>query len=147
MPAANLFVTTLAGVCSLLMTTSVAANTTPRVGDVEYCEASWYGPGMEKHRMPDGTMKALTATGEVFNMDDPTLVAHRELPFGTIVRITLLNSGESIDLEVRDRGPFVSRRCVDLSRGAAQEVGLYTGPRSGTEPAKVEIINLPDEDE
>jgi len=127
-----------------MLATSVSANTSPRVGDVEYCEASWYGPGMKKYLMPDGSLKPLTATGEIFNMDDPTLVAHRELPFGTIIRVTLLNTGESIDLEVRDRGPFAPHRCVDLSRGAAQQVGLYTGPRSGTGQARVEIIDLPD---
>jgi len=50
--------------------------------------------------------------------------AHRTLPFGTRVHVTDLNSGRSVDVTINDRGPFVHGRVLDLSRGAAQALGM-----------------------
>jgi rare lipoprotein A len=52
------------------------------------------------------------------------LVAHRTLPFGTIVDITLIKTGKTVRAVVRDRGPYVHTICVDLSRGTARALGL-----------------------
>ncbi len=77
------------------------------------------------------------ANGEVFNMNDPTVVAHKEFPFGTLLRVTNLNTDLSVVVEVQDRGPFKPGRCVDLSRAAAQKIGLY---ESGVAPVQVEVV-------
>ena len=125
-------------ICSLGAAAPVIANESQ--AKTELCEASWYGPGMELHTMPDGSRKPLTATGKVFNMDDPTLVAHKTLPIGTRVVVTNLSNGKSLTLTVKDRGPYTSGRCVDLSRAAAKEIGMYCGPSCGTAPVRVEVL-------
>ena len=50
--------------------------------------------------------------------------AHRELPFGTKIRVTNPANGRSVLLTVTDRGPFVKSRVIDVSRRAAGELGL-----------------------
>lgn len=60
--------------------------------------------------------------------------AHLKLPFGTIVTVTNLENGKSVEVEVNDRGPHSRRYIIDLSAGAAKELGFY---RKG--PSKVEI--------
>jgi rare lipoprotein A len=89
--------------------------------------ASWYGPGFEGRR---------TANGERFTGKKLT-AAHRSLPFGTIVEVRNLDNGRSVQVRINDRGPFVKRRVIDLSRSAAQEIGLL-GP--GT--ARVAVFAL-----
>ncbi len=76
--------------------------------------ASWYGGKFHGRN---------TASGEVFNQNDYT-AAHRELPFGTKVRITFLGTGESVKVRINDRGPHISGRIIDLSRRAAEDIGL-----------------------
>lgn len=80
----------------------------------EQCEASHYGHG-------DGLNGSRTANGERFNTHGLT-AAHRRLPFGTHVRVT--HGGRSVVVRINDRGPFVRRRCIDLSYGAAQALGI-----------------------
>ena len=81
--------------------------------------ASWYGA--EFHGRP-------TASGEKFDMNGLTC-AHRELPFGTILQVTNTKNDKLVRCVVNDRGPFVSGRDLDLSYGAAKEIGLKsTGP-------------------
>ncbi len=62
-----------------------------------------------------------TASGQRFNPHGLT-AAHRTLPFGTKLRVT--HKGRSVDVTVNDRGPFIRGRVIDLSRGAAQVIGL-----------------------
>jgi rare lipoprotein A len=76
--------------------------------------ASWYGPGF------DGR---LTASGAVFHADDLT-AAHRTFPFGTIVVVRDVESGRTVEVTINDRGPFTGNRLIDLSQGAAQELGM-----------------------
>ncbi|MBI2769440.1 MAG: septal ring lytic transglycosylase RlpA family protein [Burkholderiales bacterium] len=76
--------------------------------------ASWYGPRFHGRR---------TASGEVFNMHALT-AAHPNLPFGSVVRVTNLDSGRSVDVRINDRGPHVRQRIIDLSRAAAGALGL-----------------------
>lgn len=94
----------------------------------EYCRASWYGPGLEGNDM---------ANGRPFNPNDPTVVAHKTLPFGTRLRVHNLDNGRSVDVIVQDRGPFVSGRCVDLSRGAATKLGMIN---AGTARVRVQYL-------
>jgi rare lipoprotein A len=76
--------------------------------------ASWYGPGF------DGNY---TANGEIYDMSGIS-AAHKTLPFGTIVRVVELSTGRSVVVRINDRGPFVEGRIIDLSKGAAAELGI-----------------------
>ena len=76
--------------------------------------ASWYGPGFHGRR---------TASGERYDMNAMT-AAHRTLPFGTWVRVHSLVNGREVDVRITDRGPFISSRVIDLSRGAAVALGM-----------------------
>ena len=68
-------------------------------------EASYYGPGF------DGKQ---TASGEIFDQDDYTC-AHKTLPFGTKLKVVRKDNGESVEVRVNDRGPYVGDRILDLS--------------------------------
>lgn len=78
-----------------------------------------------------------TASGEIFNMYDMTC-AHKTLPFGTILRVTNLKNNKSVDVRVNDRGPFVKGREIDVSKSAAQKLGMVG---SGTARVKIEIAD------
>lgn len=75
--------------------------------------ASWYGPGFHGR---------LTASGEIFNQYAMT-VAHKQLPFGTTIRITNIRNGKSVIAKVNDRGPFIKGRVLDLSKGVNNILG------------------------
>jgi rare lipoprotein A len=62
-----------------------------------------------------------TASGQRFDQNAMTC-AHRSLPFGTRLRVS--HGGRSVVVTVNDRGPFVRGRVLDLSKGAARELGL-----------------------
>ena len=81
--------------------------------------ASWYGPGFHGHA---------TASGETFNQHALT-AAHRTLPLGTEAKVTNLATGQSVLVTINDRGPYVKGRHLDLSRAAANQIGL-TIPQS-----------------
>ena len=79
--------------------------------------ASWYGPGFHGRA---------TASGERFDQNALT-AAHRTLPFGTEVRVIDQHTGRSVTVRITDRGPTLKNRIIDLSRGAAQRIGLLRG--------------------
>jgi rare lipoprotein A len=89
--------------------------------------ASWYADF--HHGRP-------TASGELFDQEAMT-AAHRSLPFGTIVRVTNLRNGKTVDVRVNDRGPFVTGRVIDLSRAAARAIGSI---RRGIVPVRLQIV-------
>ena len=64
-----------------------------------------------------------TASGERFDMAALT-AAHRTLPFGSKVRVTNPANGKSVVVRINDRGPFTGGRTIDVSRAAAQRLGL-----------------------
>lgn len=80
-----------------------------------------------------------TASGAPYNKHAMT-AAHKTLPLGTWVRVTDPKSGRSVELEVNDRGPFVKGRIIDLSRRAAQALGMI---ERGVAPVRVEILRVP----
>ena len=63
------------------------------------------------------------ASGGQFN-PNAVSAAHRTLPFGTRVRIKHLATGRSVVVRINDRGPYVAGRIIDLSRGAAEKIGM-----------------------
>ncbi|MND97557.1 RlpA-like protein precursor [compost metagenome] len=65
--------------------------------------------------------------------------AHRSLPFGTRVKVTNLNNERSVVVRINDRGPHTRGRLIDLSRAAAEKLGMI---RSGT--ARVRVQSLSD---
>ncbi|MEQ1951286.1 septal ring lytic transglycosylase RlpA family protein [Mesorhizobium sp. CN2-181] len=75
--------------------------------------ASWYALGSR------------TASGERMNPSALT-AAHRTLPFGTKVRVTNSRTGKSVIVRINDRGPFIRGRIIDLSRAAAQRIGMVS---------------------
>jgi len=89
--------------------------------------ASWYGD--EFARRP-------TASGERFDPDKLT-GAHRTLPLGTKVRVTNLLNGRSVMVRINDRGPYMLRREIDLSYGAARALGMI---RRGIARVRIELV-------
>ncbi len=65
-----------------------------------------------------------TTSGEIFRNKKFTC-AHKTLPFGTQVKVTNLNNDKSVIVIVNDRGPYGKNMLIDLSQGAAKEIGLY----------------------
>ena len=89
--------------------------------------ASWYGPGFDGRR---------TANGERYDMLGLT-AAHKTLPFGTKVRVTNLQNGNSVIVRINDRGPYIGRRLIDLSKTAAIKIGLLS---TGTAMVALDIV-------
>jgi rare lipoprotein A len=78
-----------------------------------------------------------TANGERYDGDDMT-AAHRTLAFGTRVKVTNLDNGESVVVRINDRGPHVDGRIIDVSRAAAEVLGMVD---SGTAEVRVEVVD------
>lgn len=106
------------------------AATPPAAGTPVYRaegQASWYGQRHHGRR---------TASGERFDQHALT-AAHRSLPFGSRVKVTHLRSQRSVVVRINDRGPHARGRIIDLSRAAAERLGML---RSGVAPVRVERI-------
>ena len=76
--------------------------------------ASWFGDEIAGQR---------TASGATCDPDQLT-AAHRNLPFGSKVLVTNLSNGKEVVVTITDRGPYARGRLIDLSRAAAEEIGL-----------------------
>ena len=77
-----------------------------------------------------------TASGVRYDKTALT-AAHKSLPLGTKVRVTNLKNGETVEVEINDRGPHVKGRVVDLSKAAARELGMMN---AGLVKVQVEIV-------
>ncbi|GAA3449141.1 septal ring lytic transglycosylase RlpA family protein [Dactylosporangium matsuzakiense] len=88
------------------------------------CEVSYYADGQK------------TANGENFDPNGLT-AAHKTLKFNTIVRVTNLANGKSVDVRINDRGPFVAGRCIDLAKGAFVKIASVS---AGVIDAKYEVL-------
>jgi rare lipoprotein A len=106
--------------------TSLAASSTDTGEDVEAGEASYYSD-----RLAGNT----TANGERYDPEALT-AAHRTLRFGTRVEVRRSN-GARVVVCINDRGPFVSGRVIDLSRAAAESLGII---RAGVAPVALRVI-------
>lgn len=93
--------------------------------------ASWYGEELSGNR---------TANGERFDPSGIT-AAHRTLPLPSYVEVTALTTGRTIVLRVNDRGPFTQAREIDLSRGAADQLGLLG---QGAAPVRIKRVSPPE---
>jgi rare lipoprotein A len=99
----------------------------PPATNVQVGNASWYGNFHQGRK---------TASGEHFDPQGLT-AAHPTLPLDSQVRVTNLKNGRSVDVRINDRGPFGKSRVIDLSRGAAEQIGLK---RKGVAKVKIEPI-------
>lgn len=89
--------------------------------------ASYYGHELAGNR---------TASGERFNPKALT-AAHRTLPLGTRLKVTNKANGKSVIVRVNDRGPFVKKRLIDLSLGAAQKISMVA---AGHAAVRLELL-------
>ncbi|MBC8268277.1 MAG: septal ring lytic transglycosylase RlpA family protein [Rhodospirillaceae bacterium] len=88
---------------------------------------SWYGPKFHGRK---------TANGEIYDMNGIS-AAHRTLPLPSVVRVTNLGNGRTLNVRINDRGPYAHGRILDLSRRAAQLLGFQ---KQGTASIRVRIL-------
>ena len=96
-------------------------------GDVQTGLAAYYTDRLHGHR---------TASGQRYNRNAMT-TAHQTYPFGTKVKVTNVKTNQSVVLTVNDRGPTQAGRIVDVSRAAAQQLGMV---RAGLTEVRVEVV-------
>lgn len=89
--------------------------------------ASWYGEQFHGRQ---------AANGELFDMEALT-AAHRTIPLGSVVRVVNLTNGKHLYVRITDRGPYEKGRILDLSHGAAVQLGME---REGVAYVQVEIV-------
>ncbi|SDB60108.1 septal ring lytic transglycosylase RlpA family protein [Belnapia rosea] len=99
-------------------------------GPAQQGEASYYGPQFEGRR---------TASGERFDPASNT-AAHRSLPLGTVAEVKNLRTGRAERVVIRDRGPYVRGRVIDVSPRTAERLGMK---QDGTAPVEVKPIAVP----
>jgi rare lipoprotein A len=92
-------------------------------------KASWYGPKFHGR---------LTANGEVYDQMALT-AAHKSMRFGTLLKVTNTKNGRSVIVRINDRGPYIEGRDLDLSKGAAIELGIL---RKGVARLKIQEVTL-----
>lgn len=92
-------------------------------------KASWYGSRFHGKK---------TANGEIYDQMAFT-AAHKSIRFGTLLKLTNTKTGKSLVVRVNDRGPYIPRRQLDLSKAAAIELGVIA---NGVARLKVEEIHL-----
>ena len=107
---------------------TVASNTVRKFSQTG--AASWYGRQFHGRK---------TASGETFDMNAMT-AAHRSLPLNCYIRVTNKTNGKSVVVKVNDRGPFHGNRVLDLSYGAAKQLGITN---AGTAKVNIERVDGP----
>ncbi len=121
----------------LISPAGIAKEQSPRKAStnhvVQYGEMSFYGPKSKWGPRFYGRRKAF---GQIYHESD-FHVAHKTLPRGTIVRVTNLKNGKSVEAPVEDRGPYKPGRIIDASGKVAEKLGF-----SGVVPVRVEVIHL-----
>lgn len=122
LPALSLSVLALLSGCA-----SQPSGTVDPHGYTAVGQASWYGRNHHGKR---------TASGERFNQNSLT-AAHRTLPFGTELRVTNLSNEKSVIVRVNDRGPYGRGRIIDVSRQAAEALGMVS---TGTARVRLESL-------
>lgn len=93
---------------------ALKTNLNGNTGPIQKGLASWYGNKFHGRK---------TASGKKFNMYELS-VAHPSLPFNSWVKITHVETGQSVFAQVTDRGPYAKGRIIDLSKATAQAIGL-----------------------
>lgn len=102
----------------------------PRAQFTQYGIATYYSDLFDGRK---------TSSGEIYRKTDLT-AAHKSLPYGTIVRVTRLDNKKSIKVRINDRGAFNKGRIIDLSKSAAQRLGMID---DGKANVKLEVLDEP----
>jgi len=97
------------------------------IGKVQEGEASYYADSLDGNK---------TASGAIYDKDAMT-AAHRDLPFGTRVKVTYLETGKTVEVTINDRGPRAKDRIIDLSGAAARKLGMID---DGHGKVRLEVI-------
>ncbi|MDW5377171.1 septal ring lytic transglycosylase RlpA family protein [Halomonas sp. HP20-15] len=114
---------------ALILTGSVGiAQASDAAGKTQRGIASYYS---------DSLQGASTASGDTFDQQALT-AAHPDLPFGTKVLVSRADTGQTVEVLINDRGPFVEGRIIDLSKRAAKKLGML---KRGTAPVLITQIN------
>ena len=113
----------------LIFPFGIFAQSLTHAGDKTQGLASYYGQKFNGRK---------TASGERFSVDSLT-AAHPRLPFGSLLKVTHLKTGDTVVVRVNDRGPFVKSRILDLSDSAAKKIGLY---RFGVSKIEIELLHF-----
>lgn len=104
-----------------------AAPAAATAGATESGKLAWYGRKFAGRK---------TASGEAYNPNALTM-AHKTLPFGTLVKVTNPKNGKSVTLRVNDRGPTQGDRVGDVSQAAARKLGMT---KSGVIDAELTVV-------
>ena len=107
---------------------ATSRGTATRGMTLEVGMASWYGPTFHGKS---------TANGETYDQNELT-AAHKTLPFNTVVKVTNLENGKTVTVRINDRGPYVGKRIIDVSRAAAEHLDMI-GP--GTAEVRLELVS------
>ena len=120
--------------CLLLILATLSSAAADELNDAGWSQtgkASYYASRL--HGRP-------TASGERYDQTAMT-AAHPSLPFGSLVRVTNLYNGRSVILRINDRGPFTGGRIIDVSRSAAEQLGML---RAGSVRVQLELVETTD---
>ena len=90
--------------------------------------ATWYGPGLYGNK---------TTSGDVLEKGTMT-AAHSSLPMGTKVKVSILDTGESVTVEINDRKPYKEGTVIDLAHGAADALNI---DEDGTASVSIEVLD------
>jgi rare lipoprotein A len=107
---------------------SLAAYADDPADEIEKGEASYYADSLHGNT---------TASGETYDKNGMT-AAHRTLDFGTVVKVTYLKTGKSVEVTINDRGPNAKDRIIDVSGAAARQLGMID---DGHGPVTVEVLS------
>jgi rare lipoprotein A len=109
-------------------TKKIAKKQKSKINFKEIGIASYYGPKWHGRT---------TANGEKLNLNELT-AAHKSLPFNSIVKVTDLDTGNSIFVRINDRGPYIRGRIIDLTDSAAKKLGIL---HKGIARVKIEVVS------
>lgn len=110
-------------ICTLPLTQLIAQ------GDEEYGKASFYS---------DDFQGGTTAYGDTYDKNEMTC-SHKRHPYGTRLRVTRLDNGKSVQVKVIDKGPYIKGRVVDLSRRAAEQLGMDVNSERNDRDEEIEV--------
>ena len=119
-----LLLSTFVGLLSSCAGTSAAVG---KRGYTEQGKASFYSNKLQGRKM---------ANGDPYRRHKLT-AAHRTLPFGTKVKVTNLQTNQTVKVKITDRGPYAKGRVIDLSEAAARRIGSI---EAGVVPVKVKVV-------
>jgi rare lipoprotein A len=112
--------------------TSISQNVNLIYDDLGIMRASWYGPRFHGR---------LTANGEIYDQMGYT-AAHKNLPFGTLLKLTNPEINKSVVVRINDRGPYIPGRKIDLSKKVAMELGAHKSGVVKLIVEKIEIVGV-----